>query len=87
MNANTGSFHPSVQVGTQPAPRTGGQVAQPPDGIATRFAITESLLTALLQKVASSPIARRTRSEVVWPSWNLRWRSPPEPCLMSRSTG
>jgi 4-hydroxyphenylalkanoate adenylyltransferase len=53
MNANTGSFHPTVQVAMQPTPRTGGQTAQPPNGIATRFAMTESSLTALLEKVAS----------------------------------
>jgi 4-hydroxyphenylalkanoate adenylyltransferase len=53
MNASTGSLHPGVQVATQPAPGAGGQAAQPPDGIATRFAMTESSLTALLQKLAS----------------------------------
>jgi acyl-CoA synthetase (AMP-forming)/AMP-acid ligase II len=53
MNDSTGSFHPSVQVATQPAPGSGGQAAQPPAGIATRFAMTESSLPALLQKVAS----------------------------------
>jgi len=53
MNASTGSLHPGVQVATQAAPGAGGQAAQPPDGIATRFAMTESSLTALLQKLAS----------------------------------
>jgi len=52
MNASAGSFPPGVQVATQPAPGTGRQAAQPPDGIAMRFAMTESSLPALLQKVA-----------------------------------
>ena len=53
MNASTESVHASVQLATQPAPRTGWQAAHPSNGIATRFAISESSLIALLHKVAS----------------------------------
>ena len=53
INAITGSFHAGVQLATQPALAPGGQAVQPADGIVTRFAMTESWLPALLQKVAT----------------------------------
>jgi acyl-CoA synthetase (AMP-forming)/AMP-acid ligase II len=53
MNAITGSFHNDVQLATQPAVVPGGQAVHPADGVATRFAMTESSLTALLGKVAT----------------------------------
>jgi 4-hydroxyphenylalkanoate adenylyltransferase len=49
MNRARGPVH----VATQPALGTPRQAAQPLDGIATQFAMTESSLPALLQKVAS----------------------------------
>src|SRR3984893_6996901 len=52
MNTSTESVHPSVRLATQPAPRTGRQAAHPSNGIATRSAISESSLVALLHKVA-----------------------------------
>ena len=55
LNAITGSFHSGVQAATQPALATRGQAAQSADGIATRFAVTQASLTALLEKVATQP--------------------------------
>ena len=52
-NAITGSFHSGVQAATQPALATRGQAAQSADGIATRFAMTQASLTAMLEKVAT----------------------------------
>ena len=52
MNANVGSFRRSAG-GDRPTPGTGGQAAQPPNGIAARFAMRESSLTDLLHKAAS----------------------------------
>jgi acyl-CoA synthetase (AMP-forming)/AMP-acid ligase II len=52
MDMGTESVQTHVRA---PAPTraNGGQAAQPPDGIASRFASTESSLPALLQKVAA----------------------------------
>lgn len=53
MNAITGSFHAGVQAATRPALGKDGQAARPPNGIATRFARTESSLIAVLEKIAT----------------------------------
>jgi acyl-CoA synthetase (AMP-forming)/AMP-acid ligase II len=52
MNASAGSSRLSP-VGDRLTPATGWQAAQPPNGIETRFTMSESTLTDLLHKVAS----------------------------------
>jgi 4-hydroxyphenylalkanoate adenylyltransferase len=52
MNASAGSLRFSSR-GDRPTRGTGGQAGQPPNGIATRFAMSESSLTDLLHKAAS----------------------------------
>src|SRR5271157_569604 len=52
MNASAGSVRLSPG-GDRPTPGTGGQAAPPPNGFATRFAMSESSLTDLLHKAAS----------------------------------
>ncbi len=47
------SFQAGPEVATWPAPGTDGQAAQPPNGITTRFATSESSLIDLLHKAAS----------------------------------
>ena len=47
------SFQAGPEVATRPAPGTDGQAAQPPNGITTRFATSESSLIDLLHKAAS----------------------------------
>ena len=52
MDMSAGSVQADVPAATPPPPETGRQAAQPADGIAARFAVTESSLPALLRKVA-----------------------------------
>ncbi len=52
MNVSAGSVRLSPG-GDRPTPGTGGQAAPPPNGFATRFAMSESSLTDLLRKAAS----------------------------------
>lgn len=52
MDLDAGLVQANLRAATRPPPKTGRQAAQPSDGIAARFAITESSLPALLQKVA-----------------------------------
>jgi 4-hydroxyphenylalkanoate adenylyltransferase len=53
MDASTRSVQPGVQPATQPGLRTGRQAAHSSNGIAHRFAISESSLIELLHKVAT----------------------------------
>jgi acyl-CoA synthetase (AMP-forming)/AMP-acid ligase II len=52
MDMNAGPVQVDVPAAMPPPPETGRQAAQPSDGIAARFAATESSLPALLQKAA-----------------------------------
>ncbi len=53
MKRNALSFQARGEVATRAAPRTDGQAAQPPNGIKTRFAMSESSLTDVLRKAAT----------------------------------
>jgi acyl-CoA synthetase (AMP-forming)/AMP-acid ligase II len=52
MDMSAGAVQADVLAATPPPPQTGRLAAQPADGIAARFAVTESSLPALLRKVA-----------------------------------